>query len=80
MNTSIGEPDSGKPHDITGVSAGDGIVDKAVIGNSNYYDAIRMSDKYTIESNPQPIPELWLLIIAGIVIVIAIYVIRFSHK
>ncbi len=79
MTTSIGQPNSGEPLDTSSASPGDGIVDKAVAGLSTYYDAIRMSDKYTIQSNPQPIPELWLLIAAGIIITITVYTIKHTR-
>ena len=78
MKTSIGQPDSGAPLDITNIDPGDGIIDKYFIGSSSYLDAIKMSDKYEIQSNPQPVPEPWIIVL--VVIITAIIVILWLKK
>ncbi len=62
MQTSIGRPNSAAPLDTSTATAGDGIVNKYLTGESTEWDAISMQDKYTVESNPQPIPEGYVLI------------------
>ncbi len=51
------------PLDITGISAGDGIV----LQNYPDTDAIVQNVKYTIQVNPQPVPEPWLVAVAVLV-------------
>jgi len=78
MSTAVGQPDSGAPVDITGIDPGDGIVNKGLTG-STYYDAVKMSDKYEIQSNPVPVPELWIMTII-IVLTIILYLIYSTRK
>lgn len=81
METQDGfQPTSGNPLDITGISPGDGIVDKYLTGGSSYWDAIKMGYKYEIESSPAPVPETWIVGIL-IVLVISVYIFyRFRLK
>lgn len=78
MSTTVGQPDSGAPVDITGIDPGDGIVNKGLTG-STYYDAVKMNDKYEIQSNPVPVPELWIMTII-IVLTIILYMIYSTRK
>jgi len=57
MSTSIGQPASASPFGINELSPGDALVCKKEIDESPYYDAVRLSDKYSIQSNPQQLPE-----------------------
>ena len=76
LYTSDSPPSTASPLDITGISPGQGIIDKKEIGTSQYYDAIIMSDKYEIIASPKPVPENPSLIIIGIVVsLIAVFVI-----
>ncbi len=79
MSTSIGQPNSAAPLDISGVSPGDGIVDKYLTGDSSYLDAITLADKYTLVTNPQPVPEP-IIIVAIIAIVLVGYLIIRINK
>lgn len=61
MNGTYGQPDSAAPLNTSAASPGDGIVNKYVSGTTDYLDALLLTDKYTIEAAPQPVPEPWLL-------------------
>ncbi|MEB3806491.1 MAG: lamin tail domain-containing protein, partial [Desulfurococcales archaeon] len=80
MNSSLGRPKSAEPLNTTNISPGDIIVDKYLTGDSTGYDAIRMSDKYEIAFQPQPIPENTLTIAVPIAIVILILVAALARR
>lgn len=48
MKTGVGQPDSGRPLDVSSTGLGYGIISKKFMDGNGFYDAIRMSDKYVL--------------------------------
>ena len=80
METSIGRPNSAQPLDTSTANPGDGIVDKYLAGISSTLDAIRMSDKYVLQTSPQPVPEPAIIAMITVVIVLAVIIILYKKR
>ncbi len=81
MNSTYGQPKSAAPLNTSMAQPGDGIVNKYVIGDATYLDTLLLTDKYTIESSPQPVPEPWILplIISGTYVILWLFILRKRH-
>ncbi len=78
MNGTYGQPESAAPINTSLAQPGDGIIHKYVEGSITYLDALLLQDKYTIASNPQPVPEPWLIALAILAAATAVIISKHS--